>query len=418
MKIGEIYLLSLEALKERGTRSALTITMVVVGSTLMVALNGLTSGFSAFTQQQFANLATNILTLTPSQPLVINPHGNAGGGTQHTPKIILNSAVVSRLRSLPFVGDVIPAYTSSVTLESQGKSTEASVFSVDPQKLLVIAPTLKLKEGSSIRQNDPSAIIVADTVANPAGESVPFLTIGQTVRATYSFVDPNTGKEEEESKSFVVRGIMELTGNPMIDRAVVINQVVGDSLLHKSQKFDSIQVVAQSSDYVDAVEQEIRAMYGKNIGITTLQAALQTQQQFTGGIASFITAIAAVALVVGAVGIVTTLYTSVVERIREIGTMKAIGARDREVLLIFLSEASVIGIIGAAIGLALGIGGGYLLTNIMNFGPAGGQQISPVFRPGDLAFVWGLSVGLSLLAGIYPAWKASKLEPIVALRRD
>lgn len=398
-------------------RSALTISMVVVGSTLMVALNGLTAGFGAFTEQQFSNLATNVLTLTPSQPLGTNPHAGVGGGTPPAPRITFTSAVVTKVNLLPYVEDVIPAYSGSVTLQSQGKSRDASVFSIDPQKLLLIAPTLTLAEGSSIRQNDPSAMIVADNIANPDGESTHFLVIGQTVRATYSFVDPDTGEEEEESRSFVVRGIMEQTGNPIIDRAVVINQAVGNALLQKSLKFDSVQVVAQSPDYVGIVEEEIRAIYGNNIGISTLQTALQTQQQFASGIASFITSIAAVALVVGAVGIVTTLYTSVNERIREIGTMKAIGALDRDILLIFLSEASIIGIIGATVGLALGIGGGYVLTN-MNFGPGGGQDISPVFRPSDLAFVWGLSVGLSLLAGIYPAWKAAKLEPIVALRRE
>lgn len=138
----------------------------------------------------------------------------------------------------------------------------------------------------------------------------------------------------------------------------------------------------------------------------------------TAGFSSFIVAIAAVALVVGAVGIVTTLYTSVMERIREIGTMKAIGALNRDILLVFLSEASIIGILGATLGIALGIGAGYLLVSVLAFGPGGGQDISPVYQPGDLAYVWGLSVGLSVLAGIYPAWKASKLEPIMALRRE
>jgi putative ABC transport system permease protein len=415
LNIAEIYSLSMEALRDRKVRSILTILMVVVGSTLMVALNGLTAGFSQFLDNQFSNLATNILTLSTSQG---GGGGPGGGGTSSAPKITFNSAVVSKLKSLPFVDDVIPAYTDSVTLESQGRSRTVSVYSIDPQKLLTIAPTLELVEGSSIRQNDPSAMIVADSIANPDGESTPFLVIGQTVRATYTFVDPDTSEEEEVSRSFVVRGIMEETGNPTIDRAVVINSEVGNALMQKSLKYDSIQVVAESADYVEVVEEEIRAIYGNNVGISTPQAQLETRQQLTGGFQSFILAIAAVALVVGAVGIVTTLYTSVNERIREIGTMKAIGALNRDILLIFLSEASIIGIIGATVGLVLGIGGGYILTNVMTFGPGGGQDISPVFRSNDLAYVWALSVGLSLLAGAYPAWKASRLEPIVALRRE
>jgi len=417
MNIDDIYLTAMGALKDRKMRSVLTILMVVVGSGLMVALNGLTAGFSSFIDNQFANLAVNVLTLSPSGGGFVGGPGGGGGGDS-TPRIIFNSAVVGKLNSLPFVDDVIPAYTGQVTLESQGRGRTVSVSSMDPQKLLTIAPTLEMVEGSSIRPNDPSSIIVPEAIANPDGEATPFLVVGQTVRATFTFVDEDTGEEEEESRSFIVRGIVLNTGNPNIDNRVVINLDAGNALLQKNLQYDSIQVAAESAEYVEVVEEEIRAIYGDNVGITTPQSILETRQQFTAGFSSFIVAIAAVALVVGAVGIVTTLYTSVMERIREIGTMKAIGALNRDILLVFLSEASIIGILGATLGIALGIGAGYLLVNVLSFGPGGGPDISPVYQPGDLAYVWGLSVGLSVLAGIYPAWKASKLEPIMALRRE
>jgi putative ABC transport system permease protein len=114
------------------------------------------------------------------------------------------------------------------------------------------------------------------------------------------------------------------------------------------------------------------------------------------------------------------------ERTKEIGTMKAIGAQNSNVLSLFMAEALMIGILGATSGLLAGIAGGYVLT--AGIGSAGGPDggggsngppnISPVFLPTDLATVWGISVGLSLIAGIYPAWKASRLSPIVALRRE
>ncbi len=415
MNIFQIFSLSIDALKERKVRSALTVLMVVVGSALMTALNGLGAGFAAFVDQQFSQLAPNILFVTSAQE---SNQGPLGGGPPPAPKITLNEAVVSRIRSLPFVDDVIQSYQGQITLQSRGKSVDTTVFSIDPQKLYVIAPTLKFVEGSSIRQNDPSAILLSDRVANPPGDDAPFATTGQSLRVTYSFVDPNTGKQEEESKSFVVSGIMLPTGNPTIDNAVVFNRMSGDALLNKAGKYDSLLVAAEDGDHVAVVEEEIRKLYGNDIGITTPEAILETIQKFTSGFTSFILSIALVALLVGGVGIITTLYTSVMERIREIGTMKAIGAQNSFILSLFLAEAMTIGIFGATLGSALGIAGGYVL--VAGFASQGPDSsgLTPVYLPIDLAYVWGLSVGLSILAGSYPAWKASRLPPIVALRRE
>jgi putative ABC transport system permease protein len=426
MNIKEIFLLSFDALKERKVRSILTILMVVVGSSLMVALNGLGAGFGKFIDESFSMLAPNILFVSSAQQdeSASTPFG--GGGPPPVPKITLNSAVETRIRSLPFVSDVISSYQGQVLLESSGKTLSTSVFSIDPAKLYTIAPTLEFEEGSAMRSNDPSAIYIADEIAYPPGENAPFATIGQTLRATYSFVDEN-GNQQEESRSFVVRGIMKPTGNPTIDNAVVFNEDAGDALMHKSGKYDGFLVAAESGEFVKNVEEEIRKLYGNDIGVTSPEAILKTIREFTGGFTVFILGIALVALLVGAVGIITTLYTSVMERTKEIGTMKAIGAQNSNVLSLFMVEALMIGIIGATFGLLLGIAGGYMLMAGIGSagGPDGGDDasnaptnISPVFLPADMATVWGISVGLSLIAGIYPAWKASRLSPIVALRRE
>jgi putative ABC transport system permease protein len=425
MNIKEIFLLSFDALKERKVRSILTILMVVVGSSLMVALNGLGAGFGKFIDESFSMLAPNILFVSSAQQdqSASGPFG--GGGPPPVPKITLNTAVETRIRSLPFVNDVISSYQGQVQLESSGKTLSTSVFSIDPAKLYVIAPTLEFEEGSAMRSNDPSAIYIADQIAYPPGENAPFATIGQTMRATYSFVDEN-GNQQEESRSFVVRGIMKPTGNPTIDNAVVFNEDAGNALMHKSGTYDGFLVAAESGDFVKNVEEEIRKLYGNDIGVTSPEAILKTIRELTGGFTVFILGIALVALLVGAVGIITTLYTSVMERTKEIGTMKAIGAQNGNVLSLFMAEALMIGILGATSGLLAGMAGGYVL--IAGLGSAGGPDgddtsngltnISPVFLPRDLATVWGISVGLSLIAGIYPAWKASRLSPIVALRRE
>ena len=418
MNIKEIFVLSFDALKERKMKSILTIIMVMVGSSLMVAVGGISAGFGGFFSKQLSNLAANIIFINPAQ--VQQGGGGPAVGPPPTPKITLNAAVENRLKSLPFVDDVIPSYQAQVILQSQGDSKEYQVFSMDPQKLTVLSPTLEFVQGSTVRQSDPSSLIVSNDLANPPGEDTPFLKLYQTVKATYTFVDPTTGKRESDSKSFVVRGIIKQTGNPNIDNSAVIDTDVGNALFHKSGKFDSLIVVARSGIYVDTIEQEIRKLYGNDIGITTVKAIIKTVQQFTGGISAFLLSIAIVSLVVGAVGIITTLYTSVVERTREIGTMKAIGAKSKHILALFLTEAFMIGIFGASLGILGGIAGAYILSAGLAGNNGGGSQshIAPIFLAADMTRVWLTSASLSLLAGLFPALKASKLLPIVALKRE
>jgi putative ABC transport system permease protein len=418
VNIREIFMLSFESIWERKVRSILTILMVMVGSALLVAVNGIGAGFTESFNKQFSNLAPNILFISSSQQA---QGGGAGGGIggagspPPAPKITLNSAVVNRIHSLPFVSDVIPNFRASVTVQSQSESKTDAILSMDPEKLQIIAPTLEYIDGSTIQSNNPSTMIVAQDVANPPGDANPFLALGRSAKITYSFVDPSTGQLKEESKNFIVSGIMKPTGNPTVDNGIVINLQAGNALLQKSGKYDSFFVIAQTTDFVDLVEQEIRSLYGNNIGITTVKAILKTIQQFTAGITAFLTSIGVIALIVGAVGVITTLYTSVVERTSEIGTLKAIGAENKHILSLFLAEALLIGIFGASIGLLTGIGFGYGLGAII--GSSGnGPPSPPIYLASGMTMIWILSVGLSVLAGALPALKASRLLPITALR--
>jgi len=419
----QIFFLSFDALKDRKARSALTILMVVVGSALLVALNGMSAGQATFLNKQLNTLAPNIIFVSSGQ-------NGFRAGSSSTPTIVLNSQVVNRLKSLPFVQDVVPSYQGQLELNAQGNILNAQVLAMDPQKIYLIDPSLQLVSGSLIQSNNPSSMIVGDTIANPPGKSTPFVTIGQTVRATFTFVDSKTGKTEQESKSFVISGIIQPTGNNQIDNRVIINEPTGNSLFHKAGRYDQMVVAALSADYVATVQQEITGLYGNNIGVITPKAILQTRQRFQSGNSAFTVAIAFIALLVGAVGIITTLYTSVTERTKEIGTMKAIGAKSRFILTLFITEALFIGLIGSTFGILSGIGGAYVLTsgfapNAPGQGGAGGgvqgntatSHLNPIFVPGDLFNVWILSTILSLGAGLFPAWKASRLSPLEALRR-
>jgi len=411
MRLDEIFALSCNALVDRKVRTILTILMVVVGSSLIVILSGLSAGQSEFIKNQLSQLAPEVINVTPGQ--------QSFRGDSSPASIVLNDVVINRISGLPFVKDVIPQYRGSVQLNSQGNIINTNILSMNPEKIYSILPKAEFEEGSLLKPNDASAMIVGYNVANPPGKSEPIITVGQSVRTTFSFVDSN-GNSQKETRSFIVSGIVKLTGTPQIDEAAIVNTVGGASLLHKSGKYDRLAVVALSAESVDTVQQEITSLYGNTVGIVTPRAVLSLREQFTSGNNAFILSVGYIALVVGAVGIVTTLYTSVTERIKEIGTIKAIGAQNSSVLLLFLVEALLIGIIGASLGLVIGIIGGYLFGSAFAPPTPGTRSlgITPIFLWVDLLRVWLLSVALSIGAGLFPAWKASRLSPMTALRRE
>lgn len=421
MNPSDIFSLAYDALVDRKVRTILTVLMVVLGASLVVVINGLSAGQSAFLDNQLNSLASNVITATSGS------HSYYGGASSQS-SLILNDVIVNKLRGLSYVTQVVPMYSGSASINSYGNVQRVSIVGMDPTKLTVELPNLQFVDGSNLSPSDRSAAVVGDTIANPPGSTTPFVTVGQTLKITYSYTD-SSGKAQQESRNFFVTAIMKPSGNTRIDNSLVINPDAANQLFHKSGRYDSLLIQTQDDTYVDAVQQEISGLYGKNIGLNTPQAFIQVRQQTAQGNAMFVEMIGFIALVVGAVGIVTTLYNSVTERIREIGTMKAIGAQNAAILALFLVEAGMIGVLGASIGLVSGIVAGYAMTSFPSsgggggpggFGPGGGSISSfpPIFLPLDLVRVWLLSVSLAVAAGIFPAWKASKLSPMVALRRE
>jgi putative ABC transport system permease protein len=415
----QILILSFDALRERKLRSALTILMVIAGGALMVALNGMSAGNMAFVIKQFNSLAPNVMFVTSGQH---GFHGPSG-----PPTIIINSQVVKRINALPYVQETVPAFRGQLQLNAQGSIQNVPVVATDTSKISLILPTLKLVPGSTIKSTDLTAMVVGNTVAYPPGASTPFLSVGQTVKATSTYSNSVTGQAARQSKTFGVSAIMEPSGNNYVDQSAFINEIAGNQLFHKAGKYDSITVAAKSHDYVNAVAKEITDLYGpNNLSVITPNAIIQTTQQLQSGTSTFQLVVAFIALLVGSVGIITTLYTSVNDRISEIGTMKAIGAKNTFILALFLSEAFLIGLLGATFGVLVGVGVGYVLSDIAphsTSGPGRGggggalAHVDPIFIPSDLLHVWTLSLLLSIGAGIMPAWKASRLSPLEALRR-
>ncbi|MDE1763547.1 MAG: ABC transporter permease, partial [Thaumarchaeota archaeon] len=162
----DIFSLSFDALVDRKVRTVLTVLMVVLGSSLVVVLNGLSAGQAEFLANQFNALAANVIYVGSGQH---SYHGSSSPAS-----IIINNAIVSKIRTLPYVEDVVPGYSGSAQIDSQGNTQRISITAMDPTKLTVILPNLQFVDGSTIKPNDPGSALVGDTIANPPGATTPF----------------------------------------------------------------------------------------------------------------------------------------------------------------------------------------------------------------------------------------------------
>jgi putative ABC transport system permease protein len=387
--------------------------MVLIGAALMTSLNGLNGGMQGFINQQLSVLGANLLIVTPS-PIF----AGFGGPSMETTPATLNEQTVKTLKSIQGVDVAVPFYTSGAKIVSSGISTDVTITGIDQSKLRVIYPKLTLENGALVQATDSIGILLGNSVAHPPGRTGAFATVGQTVSLQYTFLQdtPQGQKTQTKSRIFQVKGILNSLGSGGLDSEVFIATSAANALFEKGGKYSGIYLLTKSPQLNDQVESRIKKIYADNIGVVSPKTIAQTVQQVLGSFTSFITSIAAISMLVGGVGIVTTLYTSVMERTREIGLLKALGFRNEVVMLTFLSESALIGVIGGAIGILAGIGGAQVLTQVLPFGPTG--SFTPIILPTDVATVFSLSLVLSVVAGLYPAWRAARLDPIVALRKE
>jgi len=401
-------------------RSALTILMVVIGAALIVSLNGMSAGMNVFIDQQFNRLAPNLLIITPA-PMIQT------GGAVNNP-VELNAQTVRNLESITGVEEVIPMIQRGVKLHVGGSTLTVGVLGLDQIKgRQYITPTLEYAEGTQVLPHDSLGAAVGHKVNYPPGRTTPLIRLGQAISIEYTSIQVVGGEQKQvtQKRSFIVRGIIEDMGSSgagvNLNNAVLISLPAANALFKSGGKYDMIMVATKDPDLNDGVEAAIHERYGEDLGVTSPKALIETIQGFISGFSVFFLSIAAVSLVVAAVGVVTTLFTSVMERTREIGVLKALGFKNRSIMMLFLSEATMIGILGASVGVTLGvIVGKFLLGGLISagFGGEGGFSLTPVFLPTDLIFIWIFSVVISSIAGFYPAWRASRLDPVVSLRKE
>ena len=211
--------------------------------------------------------------------------------------------------------------------------------------------------------------------------------------------------------------IINSTGNPIIDNSVFIETKKGKEILNKSDDYDIVFLTYNDIDKVDNIVKTLQKHFNNQITILNSLEIMKTLTKFIVGVSTFISSIAVFSLIVGAIGIIITIYTSVVERTREIGILKALGGTNRTILSMFLTESVIIGIIGAGIGILVGFLGSHILLNAFLFFLKIPIKIFPVFNLIEILKIFTAVVGLSIFSGVYPAYRGSKISPVNALTK-
>jgi ABC-type antimicrobial peptide transport system permease subunit len=395
----------------------LTILGITVGSAIILSLIASSSGLNAGISSNIAKTGANILTIR-------NAGGFFASGSSNTYQ--LSQADITYLESIPNVVAAYPYYSYGANINNGGESIQATVVAINLDSLPILYQGLTVAEGSIPLLGDTTSAAVGWGIANPTSGTP--IALHQTVSMSISGIK---GSKGAVPFAVLASGILAQYGTALfanIDDTVYISFLAGQ-LLSKSPYFTGIYVIVDNTDDVAAVQNTIETYYSNNVRVISPGQILSSIQGITGQLTVFLGSIGAVSLFVATVGIVNTMYVSVMERTREIGILKAIGYRPKQIMGMFLSEAALTGVIGAFCGLGLGYALSFLMGGMLGGlgggriafggGPGGGgMTIVPVFSAELIIFSLTFPVILATVAGLYPAWRASRMNAVVALKYE
>jgi len=400
--IKDFLILGLNNLKRRRLRSWLTMIGIFIGIAAVVALISLGQGLQDYISDEFEKLGSDKIII---QPKGMGPPGTAG------PSLILTS------KDLGVIENVKGVKWAVGFLVKQGRAVykdEAGIgFGIgsNPEdlKLLSEIQSFNILEGRDLKKGDKFKVVVGNNHAygNIWKKDV---EVGSTMQI--------------EGYDFKVIGVLEKIGNPIDDGSLYMTKEILKEILNVEDEESQIMVkTAEGFDpeeVAETIERKLRKSRGEKedqetFNVQTSEQLLETFQSIFAVVQGVLVGIAAISLLVGGIGIMNTMYTSVIERTKEIGTMKAIGARNSHVLLLFLLESGLLGLVGGLIGVGIGIGlakGAESIAEIYIGSPLLQASMDPTIMIGALVF----SFVIGTLSGVLPALQASKLKPADALR--
>lgn len=388
---------SLVGLSERKFRFSLNIIGIMIGCMAIIGLIGLTEGLSVNIDEQLGSLGTNTITVVTARTQGPQAQFETGSELDWRDVEIIERLVHVELVS-PLISGKIGEYTT------RGGSFSSSVIGVDTN-YFIINEAIEIEDGRFFSRGDSNVAILGSNIVSPNGDEVLF-DLGDRLRLG-STVDGET-----KSQTLRVVGILKESGGTFSadpDNSIYIPITTFEQFYGTGRNYSTIQVLVDSQDKVALVSMMIEDQVEQSRAITAASLS-ETVGLVTNSIQSVLAGVAAISLLVAGVGIINTMTVSVLERTKEIGVLKALGAKSFDVLGMFLFEAMATGFTGGMLGVVVGYYVSILVGRIV--------EIEPSISFSLVLFVIGFAIITSGLAGLYPAWNASKLTPVDALRQE
>ena len=397
--------IALKNIKKRKLRAFLTLLGILIAIATIFMLISISLGLRNAVNEQFRLLGAD--------KFFIQPQGQLGGpGTGGA--VQLTEDDVKVVEKIAGVKEVSPWVATSAKVEFDKQTRYTSVVGIDLETadLFLENRAYEAEIGRVIKEGDTTDVMIGSQYLHNNFFSKP-LKIGDRILIN--------DKEE-----FKVRGILETIGNPGDDRLIYMPIDNFRDLFGIKDRLDTIVVQVNDEENIQEIADKAQKELLKKRGLTekTRDFTILTPEELLGSfsgvlniITAFLLSIAAISLLVGGIGIANTMYTSVLERTREIGIMKAIGARNSDILIIFLTESALLGLVGGIVGVALGI----LVSKTIEFIAINslGTTLLQAAIPAYLVIGCLLFAALiGAISGTFPAYNATKVRPVEALRYE
>jgi len=404
--ISDYFKLALGNLKHRGLRSWLTVIGIFIGIAAVVSLITMGNGLEAAITGQFGTLSVDTLT--------IQNKGTGFGPPGSTVVEKLNEHDLEIIKNVGGIEKVVPRLIRVGSLEYNKISGFGYSADIPEEKDLsdwiYTTGGLKTEQGNLLESGDTGKVLLGNYFLDTQDFEKPFL-VGKQVLIN--------------GQPFEIAGILERSSSFTTNTVVLMMHDDLTELLGIKDEYDLIVVQVKDKNKIEDVAQELERKLRKDrnekigeesFSVETPLQALSSVTSILNIVDIIVIGIAAISLFVGGIGIANTMYTSVLERNKEIGVMKAIGAENKDILLIFLIEAGLLGLVGGIIGALIGISMALSVASIANQALGPGTFTITISYPLLIASVT-FSFLIGILSGILPARQASKLNVVDSLRR-